>query len=192
MKYRRRKYVVRAGFQWRFVLNFIIVAIVGNLTATVLFNFFAIKKLEEFRWSVHLSEQATGEVLTSLFLYIIFFSLIFVSVLLVIIGAWMRKKMDGPIYRITEDLRQIKEGNAFIPISLRHKDEFRDVAVAINDMVYRIRERFSELRAGYNEVSQALDELKDAHAKGLPVEKIEDRIIVKIQMLQTSCLVEQP
>ena len=184
MKYRRRKYVVRAGFQWRFVLNFIIVAIVGNLTATVLFNFFAIKKLEEFRWSVHLSEQATGEVLTSLFLYIIFFSLIFVSVLLVIIGAWMRKKMDGPIYRITEALRQIKEGNAFSPISLRHKDEFRDVAVAINDMLYRIRKRFDEIRAEYGEVSQALDELKAVYAKGRAGKEVEDRIIVEVQTLQ--------
>jgi len=154
------------------------------VTAAVLFNFLALRKIDELRWSVHLGEQTTAEVLLPIFMSVNFISLIFLSVSLLICGVWMKKKINGPIYRITEDLRQIKKGNASILISLRQKDDFGDVAVAINDMLYCIRKRFNEIKAEYDEISQALEEIKVAYANGRPSKKMEDSIILKVQMLQ--------
>jgi methyl-accepting chemotaxis protein len=133
-------------------------------------------------------------VLKPLFIYVNLFNLLFVAVLLVITGALMLRKVNGPLYRIAEDLKMIGEGNLSSAIILRKRDEFRDVAVALNEMLERLRVRFSELREGYEEISQQLLELEMAQARGIPTEDQRERVIGMIQELQeqipTTCLEE--
>jgi methyl-accepting chemotaxis protein len=184
MKFRRRKYIVSSRFQWKFVIVFVTVALMGSVAATVFFNLLALERLEELRWSAFVTVQSTSEVLRPFFISANLFSLIFVSVLLVITGAWMLRKVNGPIYRIMQDLKTIGAGNFSSAIMLRQKDEFKDVAVALNEMLDGTRERFSEFRARHEEISQALVELEIDHAKGNPVDARADKIIAMIQDLQ--------
>jgi methyl-accepting chemotaxis protein len=184
MKYRRRRYIVSSGFQWRFVLGFVAVVLAGSGLATVLFNILAQRRLEELRWSAFVPVQSTGEVLKPLFVYVNLFSVMFVAVLLVITGALMLRKVNGPIYRITKDLKMIGEGNFSSVITLRQQDEFRDVAEALNEMLDRLRESFSDSRARYEEISKELLELETAHENGVPLgDKIES-IRTMIEELQ--------
>jgi methyl-accepting chemotaxis protein len=184
VKHRRRRYIVSTGFQWRFVLGFVAVALAGSAVTTVLFNFLAQSRLEELRWSAFVPVQSTGEVLRPLFIYVNLFSLAFVAVLLVITGTLMMRKVSGPIYRITKDLKSMGEGNFSSGIILRQQDEFRDVAVALNEMLDSLRERFSERRARYEEISQELLELELAHARGIPLEEKTEKILYMIQELR--------
>ena len=184
MRYRRRRYIVSSGFQWRFVLGFVAVALAGSGLATLLFNILAQRRLEELRWSAFVPVQSTGEVLKPLFVYVNLFSVIFVAVLLVITGALMLKKVSGPIYRITKDLKMIGAGNFSSVITLRQQDEFRDVAEALNEMLDRLRETFSESRARYEQISTELMELETAHENGVPVGDRIERVTTMIQELQ--------
>jgi methyl-accepting chemotaxis protein len=176
------------------VLGFVAVALMGSVVATALFNSFALKRLEELRWSAFVAVQSTGEVLKPLFIYANLFSLIFVAVLLVITGILMMRKVNGPLYRIAEDLKMIGEGNLSSAIILRKRDEFRDVAVALNEMLETLRVRFSELRERYEEISQQLLELEMAEARGIPTEHYREKVIAMIQELQkqipTTCVEE--
>ena len=184
MKFRRRTYIVSSGFQWKFVIVFVTVALIGSVAATVFFNFFALERLEELRWSAFVTVQSTSEVLRPFFISANLFSLIFVLGLLVITGAWMLRKVNGPIYRIMQDLKTIGEGNFSSAIILRKKDEFRDVAAALNEMLEGMRAKSSEFRAGHEEISQALVELETDHAKGMPINEKGEGIIVMIQELR--------
>jgi methyl-accepting chemotaxis protein len=184
VKYRRRRYIVSSGFQWRFVLGFVAVALMGSVVATALFNSFALKRLEELRWSASVAVQSTGEVLKPLFICANLFSLLFVAVLLVITGVLMMRKVHGPLYRIAQDLKIIGEGNLSSAIILRKRDEFRDVAVALNEMLETLRVRFGELRERYEEISQQLRELEMAQARGVPTEHQREKVIAMIQSLQ--------
>jgi methyl-accepting chemotaxis protein len=184
VKYRRRRYIVSSGFQWRFVLGFVAVALMGSVVATALFNWFALKRLEELRWSASVAVQSSGEVLKPLFIYANLFSFVFVAVLLVITGVLMMRKVHGPLYRIAEDLKIIGEGNLSSAIILRKRDEFRDVAVALNKMLETLRVRFGELRERYEEISEQLLELEMAQARGVPTEHQREKVIAMIQELQ--------
>ncbi len=188
MRFRRRRYIINAGFQWRFSLGFVVASLIGSLVSTVLFNLFSMKKLEELQWSMQISAQSTGEILKPLFIYLNLFNTIFVSVLIVITGAWMMRKVNGPIYHIIKDLKRIKEGDFSTFISLRKKDEFKDVAIALNDMHDKMKRRFSEFRAEYEEISKALVELEIAHAGGIPVKEKGERVIDMIQKLEKEIL----
>jgi len=168
-----------------------IASLVGSIAATGIFNFFAMKRLEELRWSVFITARSTGEVLRPLFIYVNLFNLLFLSALVIITGIWMLRKMNGPIYRMIKDLNLIREGDFSTAITLRQKDEFRDVAVALNKMLDGMREKFRESREGYEEISQALVEFEIAGTKEIPENKQGDRIIDMIcklreQMLKSS------
>ena len=143
MGLRRKKIILDTGFQWRFVICFILVALLGSVAATLFFNIFAMEILEELQWSIHLKAPSTADVLRPLFLDIILFNVIFLLILLVITGVWMLRRMRGPIYRITQNLRLIEAGNRSSTIVLRRRDEFKDVAEALNEMVNKTRERFT-------------------------------------------------
>jgi methyl-accepting chemotaxis protein len=123
-------------------------------------------------------------VLKPLFIYANLFSILFVAVLLVITGVLMMRKVNGPLYRIAEDLKMIGEGNLSSAIILRKRDEFRDVAVALNEMLDTLRVRFGELREKYGEISQQLLELEMAQARGIPTEHQREKVIVMIEELQ--------
>ena len=188
MKYKRRRYIVDFGFQGRWVAGFMIVALLGSVFTTVIFSAYATHKLEALRWSVFMSAESTGEVLKPLFVYVILFSLIFVSVLLVIAGALMMRKAGNPLYRMVKDLQRIQEGDFSRDIILRQKDEFNDVAVALNDMLGKMRRRFGEFEKAYEDISEALMELNIAHAKGAPVKKKEEKIMQMTHTLENKIL----
>ncbi len=188
MKIRRRRYIVDLRFQWRFVIGFLTAALVGSVAATVIFNFFANKRLEEIRWSVFLNAKSTGEVLKPIFIYVNLFSFVFMSVLLLITMAWMMNKMRGPIYRIIKGLKLIRDGDFSDEIILRRKDEFKETASALNEMQNKMKERFSEFKLRYEEISQALIELEVAHAKGVSINDKSKEIIAMIKKLRQKIL----
>ena len=192
MKYRRRRYIVSSGFQWRFVFGFVAVALVGSAAATALFNVVALRRIEELRWSAFVSVQSTGEVLKPLFIYVNIFSLVFVAVLLVITGALMMRKVNGPIYRITKDLKLIGQGNFSSDIILRQRDEFRDVAESLNEMLARLRGRFCQSKAGYEKISKELLELESIQARGNSLDYKTEKIIDMIRELQEQIPAHSP
>ncbi len=161
-----------------------ITSLMGSVAATVVFNYFATKKLEELRWSVFFTAGSTGEVLKSFFIYVNLFSLFFVAALLVITYVIMMKKMNAPLFRLSKSLKPIGEGDFSSDITLRQKDEFRDVASALNVMLGKVRERFGEWKTEHGEISQALKALENAHSKGAETRKMADRIIDKVQKVQ--------
>lgn len=184
MKLRRRRYIVNAGFQWKFVLGFVTASLMGSVISTVLFNLFSLTRLEELQWSVHISEQSTGEVLTPLFLYFNLFNTIFVSVLFVITGVWMMKKVKGHLYHIIQYLKRIKEQDFSTHIHLRQKDELWDVVIVLRNMHDKMKKRFSRFKSEYERISKALVEFEISHARGIPAKKKEKMVIDMLRKLQ--------
>ena len=105
MKFRRRKYVINSGLQMRFSFLFIVVALLGNILAVGAFNMFSLKKLDAARWSTHLNIDSTGELLYPVFLYVNIGAFLFITMLFIIVGAWMLRKTTGPLIRMSKDIK---------------------------------------------------------------------------------------
>ncbi len=163
MKFRRRKYVINSGLQMRFSFLFIIVALLGNVLAVGLFNILSLKKLEAARWSTHLSVESTGELLYPVFLYVNIGAFLFITLLFIIIGAWMLRKTTGPLIRMSKDINRIAEGDLSSQIVLRQKDEFKDVADELNIMTEKLRERFINIKDKYESITQSVAILEKGH-----------------------------
>jgi methyl-accepting chemotaxis protein len=156
MKFRRRKYVINSGLQMRFSFLFIIVALLGNILAVGAFNMFSLKKLDAARWSTHLDVESTGELLYPVFLYVNIGAFLFITLLFIIIGAWMLRKTTGPLIRMSKDIKRVTEGDLSSQIVLRQKDEFKDVADELNIMTEKLRGRFINIKDKYASISQSV------------------------------------
>jgi nitrogen fixation/metabolism regulation signal transduction histidine kinase len=55
-----------------------------------------------------------------------------VAVVLSVFAIWYSHRIAGPVFRITSDVRSALRGNRQVRITLRKKDELRDLAEQIN------------------------------------------------------------
>ncbi len=183
MKYRRRRYIVDSGFQWRFAACFILVVLAGSTASTAIFSFFALEQLESIQWRMHLKVQSTGEFLMPLFIHVNTFVLVFVCVLLILTWIIIRGKLRGPIYRLIKGLKQMVDGDLSSPIILRGKDAFKDVAEALDGMREIIREQFHDLQKEYAEISKGLSEMERHHALGNPISEKRKEVLSRVRKL---------
>ncbi len=77
MKFIRRRYIVDAGLQMKFIISFVLVSLLGSVAAVVAFNFFALRKMETLMLSTHISAKTTGELIGPLFVYVNIISFLF-------------------------------------------------------------------------------------------------------------------
>ncbi len=160
MKFRRRRYIINAGLQMKFIISFVLVSLLGSIAAVAAFNFFALRKLETLMWSTHISAKTTGELIGPLSVYVNIISFLFVSVLLIIIVIWMIRKVSGPLYRMSKDIMRVADGDLSTSIILRQKDELKDVAHELNIMIKSIREKFNIISEKYTGISRSIGRLK--------------------------------
>ncbi len=171
MLFRRRKYLVNTGLQMKITLSFLAVSLIGCIAATVVFNHYAIQKLEEVMWSTHISVKDTGEIIRSLFLYVNIIDIIFVFMMFMVAVAWMMKKTRGPLIRMSKDLMKVANGDLSIILALRQKDEFQDTAHELNAMITTMRNRFKSINQKHSLVADSITELKKVTGDPESIEK---------------------
>lgn len=172
-------------------MGFVLATLVGSTASTVLFNFLALKRLEQLQWSVFVTVRSAAEAVEPLFVSIVLFNLLFVSVLLAVAWGWMMRKINGPLNGIVKNLKRVREGDFSSAIFLRRNDEFQDVAAALNEMLGKTRERFRDFTAGYEQISQALADLEIALAGGAPVKEKNERLVDMIGKLRGEITAEK-
>ncbi len=160
MKFRRRKYINDTKLQMKFVSSFVIVCILSSILTSVVFNYLALIKLESLMWSTHINIKSTDELLRPLFININIINLLFVAALLIVTGLWLIRKITGPLYRMQKDIRKIATGDLSAGMTLRQKDELKDIAYELNIMIKSIRDRFAAINEKYADISESVKVLK--------------------------------
>ncbi len=142
--YRRRNYFINKDFQGRFVLIFVALASIGGLMAVGLFNYLAQKRIDLIMYSIHIPAKRINELLSSDMLYANLFSFFIVLFFLIAAINRLSLSISGPLYRIRKDLKEIARGDLSFNITLRYKDEFKDFASELNNMIENLREYFTQ------------------------------------------------
>lgn len=125
----RKQYLIKKGFQIRFMI--IIVAAMLLIAAVT-------------SWSVYsavietLYNQFHGENL-ALIKHAITFKLFIRSLLLIfaiaILSIFISHRMAGPVYKFEHTIKALTRGEQVSKIGLRKRDEFYDLATAINSLI---------------------------------------------------------
>ncbi|MBI4697750.1 MAG: methyl-accepting chemotaxis protein, partial [Nitrospirae bacterium] len=126
----------------------------------------------------------TGDVLRPLFIYISVIDLIFVSFLVVVISMWMLKKTSGPLYRMSQDIVKISQGDLTLNINLREKDEFKEVAQELNSALKNIKKLFRALNEKYSRVSASIIEVQKESAGSGAIRSDFSTVLARIEELE--------
>ncbi len=184
MKFRRRHYITSPGFQWKMVLPFVVLSLLVSVVSNMAFNILATGKLDALRWSIHIDEQTVNGFLRPLFFTVNIASVVTVSLLLVIAGIVMMEKVKGPFFRISKELKRIREGDLEENIALRGGDEFKDVAEALNEMLDLMRGKVAEFKRDYRKISRDIERLEIARAEGKPIKDEAVRLAEQVKKLR--------
>ena len=139
---KRRHYLVKKGYQGRFIFTFLCVALTGALASIYLFDWLASKKIAALLFSMRLPAGRSGRLLLDEMLVAcgVSCAIIFLGTILAVY--LQTKRAKGPITRIAKEALNMADGDLTTPVSLRRGDEFQEVVPPMNRLKSWLRARF--------------------------------------------------
>ncbi len=154
--WRRRNYFIRKDFQGRFVLRFFLAILIGALVFTVILSIFSAHTMTVTYEDSALRLDRTPK---ALFLYVLRAYGVYILVLGVLVSVFslfLSHRIAGPLFRFERSVEEITKGNLAFRITLRKKDEGKELAGLMNAMVaalsVRIRDIGQYADAAYGEL----------------------------------------
>lgn len=154
----RRQYLIDRRLQ----VKYIILTIVLLLTYTILFSaIIFVPHILNLSSNTSLDEQArAAQTLLNLH-ESVWPALGVVITILGVISIFVTHKIAGPAYNIKKTLANVAAGNLDSSVKLRKKDELKDLAEDINEIINELRMCVALIEEGQAVVSVSIDEIND-------------------------------
>lgn len=175
--WRRRRYFIRKDFQGRFVLRFFLAILLGALIFTLILGVFSSHTLTVTYEDSYLRLDRTPKALFIQILRAHGVYILILGVVISIVSVFLSHRIAGPLYRLEKSVEEISKGNLSFRITLRRKDEVKELADSINGMIDTLSGRIQDIRLHTDAVRKALAGLsEDLAAEGAASERIRERL----------------
>ena len=157
--FRRRHYFIKKGFQFRFILKFCLLTLLGVVISTGLLFLFSQDTLTSSFDQSRLVIKNTAFAILPAAVYVNLITLGLIILATIGVTLFVSHKLAGPMFRFEADLKVIGDGDLTRTIRLRKKDQFMSVTESLNRTTESLREKVLFIR-------NALEQLKEK-AQGL-------------------------
>jgi methyl-accepting chemotaxis protein len=165
-KIKRRQYFVQKDFQFKFILKFCIVLLIGIIISTGLLLLFSMNTLtSSFEQSRLIIKNTAFAIIPSVFLSNLI-TLALITLLTIIVTLIISNKLAGPLFRFQKELKEISEGNLTQVIKLRKNDQITGMADSLNQMRTGLKNSILSIK---EEVEQIIE---SASGQDIPPELI--------------------
>lgn len=144
-RYKRRTYYIKNSAQSKFIFRFVMLSILGGVTALAAFNFLASKKIDSVLYSMRLPKISPGGLLWNEMLYTNAFVIIFILIAFVLTAKGLFNRVNGPLKKLTSDILRMADGELNFSVTLRENDEFRDLAADLTTMATNLNQRMTKI-----------------------------------------------
>jgi methyl-accepting chemotaxis protein len=151
--YKRRHYFVKKDFQFKVILKFCLLLLIGAMISTGLLFLFSQDTLTSTFRGSRLEIRTTAMVILPAILYTNLITLGFISVATIIVTLFISHKLAGPLFRFEKEIREIGEGDLSKNIHLRKNDQLNAMAEDLNRMCESLREKITGIRDDLVEIS---------------------------------------
>ncbi len=155
--YRRRIIYIEKHFQRNFILRFCLVAIIAMAAASTLLYFLSGDTVTASYRSSHLVLEKTSDAIIGKLVITNLAVLVAFVIVTVFVTLYVSFKIGGPLYRFSQDLEYIAQGNLKKRIRLRKADQLQKFAGDINNMVENIEIRIREIQFQIDGLSEAVE-----------------------------------
>lgn len=160
-KIKRKKYVIAARFQFRYIIYILLFLYIGAAIAGYTVYYSAWTTLGEKLANVYprgrliyIFKQANITLL---------FRLLLISPLFIFIGIILSHRIAGPIYRIGKYVEQLMQGDYAHGLTLRKRDEFKPLALKMSQLCYKLREDEEKRKHTVKEIESILKSQNVSH-----------------------------
>lgn len=141
MHERRRARIVKMGFQRGFILKFCAVIICSSLAlAAIVYALSASSTTTAFENS-RLQLKSTADFILPFLALSSLIVIIAAGAVTAAITLFVSHRIAGPLYRLEKDIAEVVRGNMNMNFRVREKDELRDLANALNQMMKVLRDK---------------------------------------------------
>lgn len=145
-QHKRRTYYIKNSAQSKFIFRFVMLSILGGIIALASFNYLAYKKIDVILYSMRLPKISPGGLLWGEMFYTNLFVIVFTLIAFIFTAKGLFNKIHGPLKKMTNDINRMADGELNFPVSLRQKDEFRDLADELSRMAVSLNQRLSQIQ----------------------------------------------
>lgn len=166
--YKRKQYFIKKDFQFKFILKFCFIILIGTILSTGLLFLFSQDTLTSSFQQSRLVIKNTSLAILPALIYINLITLGLITLATIVITLFVSHKIAGPLFRFEKELKEIEEGDLTKSIKLRKKDQAADLADSLNKMTAGLHEKVLDIRTMVEHLIEA------ASKQNAPQELIED------------------
>ena len=173
--FRRRHYFIKKGFQFRFILKFCLLILLGVVISTGLLFLFSQDTLTSSFDKSKLVIEKTAFAILPAAIYTNLITLGLITLATIAVTLFVSHKLAGPMFRFEADLKVIGDGDLTKIVRLRKKDQMMSIVESLNQMTASLREKLitvhssveqmTEKASGQGASQELIDGLKDLRQK---------------------------
>ena len=145
--YKRRQFFIKKEFQFRFILRFCILVLIGGMLSTGLILYFSQGNLTSLFTNSRLVVTDTAMFILPAVLYTNLVTILIISLSMIAVTLFVSHKIAGPLFRLEKDINVIAEGDLSYTVYLRKGDQLRELSADINQMTTSLNTKVAKIQA---------------------------------------------
>jgi methyl-accepting chemotaxis protein len=154
--WRRRNYFIKKELQGKYIFSFFILVITGSILFTLIFSLLSFDTLTIVYKNYNLQIGKTPLILLKEILGAHWIFIFTAGLAVVIISMFLTHRFAGPMYRFEKSLEEMIRGNFNFEIRLRKKDESKELARMMNQLMSMLSSKLKEMRHLTDEINSNL------------------------------------
>ncbi|MEW6586434.1 MAG: methyl-accepting chemotaxis protein [Nitrospirota bacterium] len=156
--WRRRNYFIKKDLQGKYIFSFFIFVVLGSILFTLIFSLLTSDTLTIVYKNYNVQVGKTPLMLLKEILSAHWIFIVAGGFVVVILSMFLTHRFAGPIYRFEKSVEEMINGNLAFQIRLRSRDEGKELAQKINDLIATLSSRLGEMKKANTEIGRALSE----------------------------------
>ncbi len=177
----RRNYFIKKELQGKYIFSFFIFVIVGSIIFSLIFSFLSYNTLTVVYEDYNLQIGKTPLVLFKEILGSHWIFIVTAGFSVVILSMFLTHRFAGPIYRFEKSVEEMIKGNFNFEIRIRKKDEGKELAYLMNQLLNNVSSKIKELRivsadikSQISDVSNVINRKEECKEMLSNLQKIQD------------------
>lgn len=175
-EYKRKTIYIKKDFQFKFILKFCLILLIGIVMSTGLLFLFSQETLTSSFENSRLVIKSTGIAILPVMIITNLVTLGIICIAAVIVTLLISHRIAGPMFRFEKDLHEIEKGNLCIKTNLREKDQFSEMALSLNNMTTGIHKKVSQINKGLDKILPITTELQKCKECQQKMQKLKDTL----------------
>lgn len=155
-------YFIKKEFQSKFIIKFCLIVILGAIISGIILYASTNQRLGNTYLESLNAIKVLNDNLISNLIYTSLITVIFISIVTIVITLFASHKIAGPLFRLERSTETIGNGDFTLETRLRENDEITGVASALNEMTKKLHSKMADIKTDLKDVRESSADMGSA------------------------------